>query len=138
MSTIPRDGAGAIRSRSAATTGDLPRDRAGSRPEVMSSSDLEGRPVVNTVGQDFGHIEKVMLDVQRGRIAYAVLSVAAGFGERHKLMAVPWSVLNLDTRRRRFVLDIPEEPRGNGLGGDENDHWTEPDWPDQVGRYYGA
>ena len=104
----------------------------------MGASTLEGKPVVDAVGQDFGHIEKIMLDVQRGRIAYAVLSVAAGFGVRHKLMAVPWSALMLDPKRKCFVLDLPEEEgAGKGLGRDE-DHWSEPGRHNEAGRYYGA
>jgi len=103
----------------------------------MGASTLEGKPVVNAVGQDFGHIEKIMLDVQRGRIAYAVLSVESGFGVRHKLMAVPWDALILDVKRKRFILDIPEPPPRNCLERDE-DHSPDADWQNEAGRYYGA
>ena len=98
----------------------------------MGASIVEGRPVVNALGQDFGYMEKIMLDVRRGRIAYAVLSVAAGFGVPHKLMAVPWCALILDAKRKRFVLDL-----SGGLDGNE-DRWPEADWHNEAGPYHGA
>lgn len=137
MSTTHRANARAIHSGGGAVMEHLHCDRSGAGPGVMGASTLEGKPVVDAMGQDFGHIEKIMLDVQRGRIAYAVLSVTAGFGVRHKLMAVPWGALILDPKRKRFVLDLPEERAGNGLGRDE-DHCSEPDRPNEMGRYYGA
>ena len=50
-------------------------DSAGPGPELMAADTLEGDRVVNLNGEDLGKITDIMLDVQRGRIAYAVMSV---------------------------------------------------------------
>jgi len=41
-----------------------------------------------------------MLDPERGRIAYAVLSFGGFLGMGDKLFAIPWSALTLDTVER--------------------------------------
>lgn len=58
-------------------------DSTGPGPELMAADTLEGDRVVNLTGEDLGKITDIMLDVQRGRIAYAVMSVGGflGIGE---------------------------------------------------------
>ena len=134
MSTTHRVSVYAVHARG---TKHLHRDRSRPRPGVMGASTLEGKPIVNAAGEDLGHVEKIMLDVQEGRIAYAVLSIAAGFGAPHKLMAVPWSALVLDTKRGCFALDDAKEwsEKGSGL---DRDQCSDTEWHREVGHYYGA
>jgi hypothetical protein len=109
----------------------------------MGASTLEGKPIVNAAGEDLGYIEKIMLDVQEGRIAYAVLSIAAGFGTPHKLMTVPWSALVLDTKRSCFALDDAKEWSEKGWSGSDKDQDSDAERRyeldhREVGHYYGA
>src|SRR5687767_3366358 len=68
----------------------------GPGPEVMAARTLKGDKVVNMRGEDLGEIEDIMLDVQSGRIAYAVMSFGGVMGIGEKLFAIPWSALVLD------------------------------------------
>ncbi|GAA5784645.1 PRC-barrel domain-containing protein [Chitiniphilus shinanonensis] len=77
--------------------------------------------MLNTAGDDLGEIKGIMLDVQRGRIAYAVLSFGGFLGVGNKLFAIPWQTLVLDTDRKRFVLDVSEE-RLKAASGFDKDH----------------
>jgi len=61
----------------------------GPGPEVMDAATLSGDAVVNASGEDLGKIEAIMLDVQSGRIAYAVLSFGGFLGMGAKLFAIP-------------------------------------------------
>lgn len=60
-----------------------PKSKAlGPGPEVMAASTLEGNDVYNAAGESLGDIKAIMLDVPRGRVAYAVLARRrAGDGE---------------------------------------------------------
>lgn len=110
----------------------------GPGPEVMSASTLDGNDVVNSVGDDLGKIEDIMLDVMSGRIAYAVLSFGGFLGMGDKLFAVPWSALTLDTDEKRFVLDVPKERLEKAPGFDKN-HWpsmADRTWASEVHAYY--
>lgn len=58
-------------------------------PLILSSSTLTGDRVVNLEGERLGTLKEIMFDVDRGAVAYAVVSRGgvAGLGER--LYAVP-------------------------------------------------
>jgi sporulation protein YlmC with PRC-barrel domain len=102
-------------------------DRSGPGPRLMTASTLGGDSVVNSVGEDIGKIEEIMLDVPQGRIAYAVLSFGGFLGIGNRLFAIPWQALELDPVNHRFVLDVPCE-RLESAPGFDKDRW--PDWAD--------
>lgn len=111
----------------------------GPGPEIMAAETLDGNPVVNRNGEDLGEIDSIMLDVPRGRIAYAVLSCGGFLGMGDKLFAIPWQALTLDTDNKQFVLDVDGERLKNAPGFDK-DHWpsmADPQWGTQVHEYYG-
>ena len=72
---------------------------------VAAADTLGGRQVVDTDGADVGTIEDLMIDTQRGAIAYAMMSFTSARGDA--LVAVPWSALSHDPERHRFVIDDP-------------------------------
>jgi sporulation protein YlmC with PRC-barrel domain len=94
----------------------------GPGPRLMTSSTLEGDEVVNTQGEKLGKIDEIMLDVPRGRIAYAVMSSGGFLGMGDKLFALPWSSLTLDTVRKCFVMDA-DKARFEKAPGFDKDHW---------------
>jgi sporulation protein YlmC with PRC-barrel domain len=110
----------------------------GPGPEIMSSSSLEGDEVVNNNGEKLGTVQDIMIDVPRGRVAYAVLSRGGILGLGDKLFASPWSALILDTQRKCFVLDIAVERLEEAEGFDK-DNWprmADLGWATRVHNYY--
>lgn len=108
--------------------------------KLLSASTVTGDEVVNRAGESLGRIEDVMLDLDRGRIAYAVLSFGGFLKMGNKLFAVPWNALELDPAQHRFMLDVPREKLEAAPGFDK-DNW--PDHADQsfmgdLYRYYGT
>jgi sporulation protein YlmC with PRC-barrel domain len=105
---------------------------------VLSSETLIDDEVMNPAGEQLGKIEEIMLDVDNGRISYAVLSFGGMFGLGNKLFAVPWSALRLDPREKAFYLDVPREVLEHAPGFDK-DNWPDfanPSWGQQVHNYY--
>jgi sporulation protein YlmC with PRC-barrel domain len=106
---------------------------------VLSVDTLSGDTVVNSAGENLGKIEDFMLDVESGRIRYAVLSFGGVLGIGNKWFAVPPEALTLDAANQRLILDVERERLENAPGFDKND------WPDfadpTLGReiygYYG-
>ena len=88
------------------------------------SGTLTGNQVVNPAGEDIGHVKDLMIDLQHGRVAYAVLSFGGVFGFGDKLFAVPFEALALDTAKERFTLDVSKDTLERAKGFDQND------WPD--------
>src|SRR5512144_1363209 len=96
---------------------------------VMAADTLTGDKVVNRQKEDLGKIEHLMIDVEKGRVAYAVLSFGGFLGMGDKLFAIPWSALTIDTDERTFILDIDKKLLEHAPGFDKA-HW--PDMADRA------
>lgn len=107
-------------------------------PEFLSAGTLKGSKVFNKAGEDVGKIEKLMIDLADGRIAYAVLSFGGFLGLGNKLFAIPWQALSLRQDEHIFVLDIPKKTLEKAEGFDK-DHWpaTNREWLSTLYSYYG-
>ena len=106
---------------------------------VLSADTLSGDAVVNSAGESLGNIEDLKLDVESGRIRYAVLSFGGVLGIGNKLFAVPPEALTVDTDNKRLVLNVERE-RLKSAPGFDKDNW--PNFADpMLGReiygYYG-
>jgi hypothetical protein len=111
----------------------------GPGPFLMLAETLTGNDVENASDEKLGTIDGIMLDVQRGRIAYAVLSVGGFLGIGDKLFAIPWEALTLDTDNKRFLLDASKDELKAAPGFDK-DHWpdmADERWASEVYDYYG-
>ena len=97
--------------------------------KVLAADTLVGDKVVNLQKEDPGKIEHLMIDLESGRIAYAVLSFGGFLGMGDKLFAIPWSNLTVDKVEKRFILNVKKELLEHAPGFDK-DHW--PNTADQV------
>ena len=105
-------------------------------PNVLSTAAVIGDSVVNRAGESLGKIEEIMLDLEKGRVAYAILSFP-GMGD--KLFAVPFEALKLDATREHFTLDVDKDKLRNAPGCDKNHPPQASDrtWGAEVYKFYG-
>jgi sporulation protein YlmC with PRC-barrel domain len=118
----------------------LHTNTSGPGPRLMTAGTLTGDKIVNREGATLGTVEEIMLDVPRGRVAYAVMSAGGLLGVGQKLFAIPWHALVLDTDRRCFILDAAVE-RFKEAPGFDKDHWPEQadeQWHRDLHAYYRA
>ena len=101
-------------------------------PAVMSAGTLTGDKVRNRENEDLGKLEEIMLDVETGNIAYAVLSFGGFLGMGDKLFAIPWQQLKLDTANKCLILDVDKETLERAPGFDKDN------WPNFADRTWGA
>ena len=99
---------------------------------ILSSSTISGDKVVNRQGEDLGDIKDLMIDVDNGRVAYAVLEFGGFLGMDSKMFAVPLSAMEIDTENHRFVFSQSKETLESAPGFDKDD------WPDFSDRAWGA
>ena len=99
---------------------------------VLSASTLKGDNVVNHLGEDLGKIEEIMLDLDHGRIAYAVLSFGGFLGMGDKLFAIPWQAFAVDTAQKRLILNAKRELLEKATGFDKDK------WPNMADPAWGA
>ena len=121
------------------TAGHLPSDvgvRSGSM--VLSASTLSGDSVRNAADENLGDIKDLMIDLDNGNVAYAVLSFGGWLGMGDKLFAVPWSAFTVDTANHCLILNVPKE-RFKDAPGFDKDHWpnfADPAIATRISDYY--
>lgn len=108
-------------------------------PELMAAHALLGHPVVNPKGFTLGRIEHIVLDIQRARIAYAVLTFGGFLGLGEKYFAIPWNALTFDADHHRFILAVDRGVLESAPGFDRGQWPTmaDPVWASQLHAYYG-
>jgi hypothetical protein len=115
-------------------------EHKGPGPFLMGAETLIGNEVYNPQEEHLGEIKEIMLDTGSGAVAYAVLSFGGVLGMGDKLFAVPWNALSLDTKNKRFVLDVKKDSLQNAPGFDK-DAWpsmSDRSWGGSVHEYYGT
>jgi sporulation protein YlmC with PRC-barrel domain len=102
------------------------------RPTTVSASALIGNPVMSPEGASLGRIEEILLDLDGGVIAYAVLSLSDLLGNDNMRYAVPWEALDVNTETHTLILDADDDVLQNAPGFDKNK------WPDTTFEWLGG
>jgi sporulation protein YlmC with PRC-barrel domain len=92
---------------SARTTGE--KIDAAQRFHLVRASELLGEDVNNPNDDDLGDVKEIVVDPQRSRVTYFVLSSGGFLGLGDKLFAIPWEELDVVRKDKddvRLVLDI--------------------------------
>jgi sporulation protein YlmC with PRC-barrel domain len=106
----------------------------------LTASSIIGDSVENPEGEDLGKIDNLMINLNTGKVEYAVLEFGSFLGIGGKLFAIPFSELNLDPDRELFILSRSKEYLKQTPGFDKA-HW--PDTNDHayfndVNTYWGS
>jgi sporulation protein YlmC with PRC-barrel domain len=113
-------------------------DTSGPGPRLMGADTLIGDHIHNTQDEHLGDLKEIILEVETGKVAYAVMSAGGVFTIGEKLFAVPWDALKLDTVNKRLILNVDKERLDNAPGFD-SDHWpdmADQTWATSVRNYY--
>lgn len=106
--------------------------------EMYRSSKIVGATVRNADQRKIGVIKDLMLDSQRGEIAYAVISFGGVMGVGEKYHAVPWTALSPGENGRFYVLRADKETIANAPGFDKG-KWPDigdPKWNAEIDNYW--
>ena len=107
-------------------------------PKVLPVDNLTGNAVVNVEGERLGTIATYGIDLEQGRIAYAVLSVGGFRGFRDKWFAIPWDAMQFSPHDKKFILNVNKKLLEHAPGFDK-DNWPTPDdrqFALEVYKYY--
>jgi sporulation protein YlmC with PRC-barrel domain len=95
-------------------------------PRVLSATTMIGDKVVSPNGEELGTLKELMIDLDEGRVNYAVLSFGGFMGMGDKLFAIPWEALTLNAEEHNFILNVDKEQLENAPGFDKDN------WPDEA------
>ena len=114
-------------------------DRA-SRPSVFSAEELAGREVRDPSGQLVGEIANVMVDLDRGVVAYALIAFGGFLGIGEDLVPVPFGKLSQSENSEALEISASFQQVENAPRYIEGD-WdllSRRSWAVDVYNYYGA
>jgi sporulation protein YlmC with PRC-barrel domain len=108
---------------------------------LKTISSITGTKVVNLKGEELGDIKDVALDINAGKVAYAVLSFGGFLGFGEKYFAVPWDTMTLDEQRDQIILEVDVDKKfledAPGFNKDEWPHRPDQKFIRQVYDHYG-
>jgi len=106
---------------------------------IISSSKVEGTDVFNLDGDSLGSIDDLIIDKASGQVRYAVLEFGGLFGLGTDHYPLPWGMLQYDTLKDGYVVDLEKEQLSEAPKYAKGD---EPAYTDEYGRgvydYYGT
>lgn len=111
-----------------------------SKHTLLGVSALSSDDVCNQRGEKLGSIKELLVDLDDGKLAYAVLSCGGFMSLGEKLYAVPWSALKVDTANKCLVFAADEDRLKEATGFD-SDHWpnmADEAWRRNIHAYYGT
>ena len=116
------------------------RAEAEARAQAAASADRDvrlteviGKKVANAQGEDIAEIRDLVIDLERERVAWAVLSVGGFLGVGDRLVAYRMPAPDASLRDGRFVLDTTREALAK-MEGFRSSQW--PDWNRGRGERY--
>ena len=109
----------------------MTNERTNQTNRNLSAGTLMGDTVRNRQGEDLGKLTEIMLDVDRGKIAYGVLEAGSILGMGGKLFAIPFQAFSVDRDNHQLVLNVDKDVIKNAEGFDKNN------WPDTANEQWG-
>jgi sporulation protein YlmC with PRC-barrel domain len=109
---------------------------AGPGRRLSTATSLSARTIVDSHGEILGSISDLMLDLDRGCIAYAVVATGGFVGIGERLFAVPWKALR--PMGHQFVLECERSALDTAPAFDR-DHWPLTPahwWHERVHAHY--
>jgi len=101
--------------------------------QIQKASDLIGKEVKNQQDEKLGKIKDLAIDLQSGKISYAVLGTGGTlFGTGEKFIAVPTTLLTQAGEKDFVVLNASKQQLESMQGFDKNN------WPSMPASAWGA
>jgi hypothetical protein len=106
--------------------------------KILDMGNVVKSSVTNDHGENLGRIESLMLDLETGKIAFAILSIG-GFPNRTKLFAAPWELLTFSFHDKKMILNVPRDLMIKAPGYDTIEQVIQTadfSWLGEVYEYY--
>ena len=105
---------------------------------AISAKRVNGTAVYNPHGDRLGEIDDVMIEKTSGRVVYAVMSFGGMLGIGEKYHPLPWEVLNYDTHKDGYVVDLDEDSLKKAPYYSRDEIGNDLSWRTKVSNYYSA
>jgi sporulation protein YlmC with PRC-barrel domain len=99
-----------------------------------------GSKVINMKGESIGKVQDLVIDIDTGRILYAVLESGGFLGIGDKLLPVPWKSLAALPSEGLFFLDQSKEQMAKAPAFEKNNFpdIADANWGEGIFKHYGV
>lgn len=97
---------------------------------VVKASEVTGVKVKNSLGDNLGIVNEIVIDKLSGKVSYLVLDFGGFMHFGNKFFAIPWALFHYDVDEGEFFLNIDKERLKDAPGFDKNN------WPDFASADY--
>jgi len=107
---------------------------------LLGTTSFYGDSVYDVAGKFLGEIQELVIDIDSGRVAYALMAVGGFLGLGRKLFALPWGMVTLDSVYHRCVINLDLERLFDAPSLDEDllPRMADPGWATAVHAYFGS
>lgn len=107
---------------------------------LIASDKVEGTAVRRPDGDKIGSIERVMIDKQSGKVAYAVMSFGGFLGLGADYYAIPWSLLKYNENIDGYEVNLTEEQLKGAPAHSRGDdfRWDDRHSEEEIFKHYGV
>ena len=111
----------------------------GQRMNAFMVDKIIGSKVINVKGETLGKIKDLVVDIDTGRIVYAVLDTGGFWGIGDKLFPVPWESLAALPSEGIFFLNQSKEQMQKAPAFDKNNlpNMADMHWGEGIFKHYG-
>jgi sporulation protein YlmC with PRC-barrel domain len=108
--------------------------------KVYRANTIKGMGVWNLEGDKVGTVDELVIDIEKGQVVYAALSVGGFLGVGDKLFAIPWREFTLEAGEdgNFFRVDVTKEKLKKADGFDK-DAWpnvADAKWRQRIESQY--
>ncbi|WP_112664280.1 PRC-barrel domain-containing protein [Microvirga flavescens] len=97
---------------------------------LIDSDRVEGTKVFDPNGHKIGTVDRLMIEKETGKVAYAVMTFGGFLGLGEEAYTIPWAKLKYDTSLGGYRTDITEEEL-SGAPDFYRDTGRDYDWSDR-------
>jgi sporulation protein YlmC with PRC-barrel domain len=106
--------------------------------DIVKSDEVIGVAVKNSVKEDVGKIEEIVLDKVSGQTRYVVLSFGGILGMGDKYFAIPWKAISYSPEDATFILNVSKERLEKAPGFNKNNwpNFADQTWAQSIEAHY--
>jgi sporulation protein YlmC with PRC-barrel domain len=108
--------------------------------KAIRASTIKGMKVYNNAGDRVGTLDELVIDIEKGQVVYAALSVGGLLGVGDKMFAIPWRefTYEVDEKDKFFRLNVNKEAlqAAPGFAKDQWPNTADPNWDREIEQYW--
>jgi hypothetical protein len=112
---------------------------AASNPKInlISSQHIDGAAVYDRSGKEIGKIDHFMIDMESGRVLYAVVEFCGFMCLHPGHHPLPWTSLKYDRDSRGYFTDVTQD-LVESAPDYTDESWLDREWEKRVHQHYAA